>query len=72
MCPLSTIYYLQVYSLQLVVEMRTGEVRSLRQQLALARQQVTVDYTASIYLLYRTGIVLGYQVLCNVYDMNIP
>ena len=30
----------QVYSLQLVVDMRTGEVRSLRQQLAVANQQV--------------------------------
>ena len=33
----------QVYSLQLVVDMRTGEVRSLRQQLAVANQQVD-DY----------------------------
>merc|ERR550525_679451 len=30
----------EVYSLQLVVEMRGGEVRSLRQQLALANQQL--------------------------------
>ena len=29
-----------MYSLQLVVDMRTGEVRSLRQQLAVANQQV--------------------------------
>ena len=34
----------QVYSLQLVVEMRGGEVRSLRQQLALANQQVRNIY----------------------------
>ena len=34
----------QVYSLQLVVEMRGGEVRSLRQQLALANQQVLNNY----------------------------
>ena len=33
-------FFFQVYSLQLVVEMRTGEVRNLRQQLALANQQV--------------------------------
>ena len=46
MCTLLTIYYLEVYSLQLVVEMRTGEVRSLRQQLALAQQQVTNKYNA--------------------------
>merc|ERR550525_1914398 len=30
----------EVYSLQLVVDMRTGEVRSLRQQLAVANQQL--------------------------------
>merc|ERR1719178_591556 len=30
----------EVYSLQLVVEMRSGEVRSLRQQLAVANQQL--------------------------------
>ena len=35
------IFLVQVYSLQLVVEMRSGEVRSLRQQLAVANQQVT-------------------------------
>ena len=34
---------MQVYSLQLVVDMRTGEVRSLRQQLAVANQQVGGD-----------------------------
>jgi len=32
----------EVYSLQLVVDMRTGEVRSLRQQLAVANQQLEV------------------------------
>ena len=35
------LFLVQVYSLQLVVEMRSGEVRSLRQQLAVANQQVT-------------------------------
>ena len=30
----------EVYSLQLVVEMRTGEVRNLREQLAIATQQL--------------------------------
>ena len=49
MCKLLTIYYLQVYSLQLVVEMRTGEVRSLRQQLALAKQQVTNKVHCLLY-----------------------
>ena len=33
----------QVYSLQLVVEMRGTEVRNLRQQLALANQQVKIS-----------------------------
>ena len=46
---MATIQYLQVYSLQLVVEMRTGEVRSLRQQLALAQQQVTNKVHCLLY-----------------------
>merc|ERR1719295_1780480 len=33
----------EVYSLQLVVEMRTGEVRNLRQQLTVATQQLLVE-----------------------------
>ena len=37
---LRSMLFSQVYSLQLVVDMRTGEVRSLRQQLAVANQQV--------------------------------
>ena len=40
---LKSILFSQVYSLQLVVDMRTGEVRSLRQQLAVANQQVADD-----------------------------
>ena len=40
---LRSMLFSQVYSLQLVVDMRTGEVRSLRQQLAVANQQVADD-----------------------------
>ena len=52
----------QVYSLQLVVEMRGGEVRSLRQQLALANQQVMNIYKMLM-------LMLANQQVMNIFKM---
>ena len=69
----------QVYSLQLVVDMRTGEVRSLRQQLAVANQQVdnyNHDKEGDLLLLTTSsgpaaeyfGSFMGYFKKAGVYD----
>ena len=59
----SDFFIVQVYSLQLVVEMRSGEVRSLRQQLAVANQQVS-------FLLFPTTRLLFSQEDFNFFQQN--
>ena len=59
----SDFFIVQVYSLQLVVEMRSGEVRSLRQQLAVANQQVS-------FLLFPTSRLLFSQEDFNFFQQN--
>ena len=49
--------------MQLVVEMRGGEVRSLRQQLALANQQVMNIYKMLMLMLANQQVINIYKML---------